>query len=107
MRTTLVTIPHLHPALGAMRRRQFLKATGAMAVCATLPRLPGATARRFKTQLFPSDLPSSQWGQFQAAGFTQPACGVIYRLKDKVTNGLALGLTEDDLAAVKLLAEKK
>jgi len=74
-----------------MKRRQFLKATAVMAVRATLPRLPGATARRFKTELFPSELPSSQWGQFQAAGFTQPACGVIYRLKDRVTNGLALG----------------
>ena len=80
-----------HSCLGGMRRRQFLKVTTAMAASATLPRLPGAAPPRFKTQLFPSELPSAQWQRFEAAGFTQPACGVIYRLKDRVTNGLALG----------------
>ncbi|MBI4556958.1 MAG: hypothetical protein HY706_05185 [Candidatus Hydrogenedentes bacterium] len=41
--------------------------------------------------LFPTTLPGAEWVQFPAAGFTQPACGVIYRLKNHVTNGLALG----------------
>ena len=41
--------------------------------------------------LFPTDLPSKEWVQFEADGFSKPACGVIYRTGDKLTNGMALG----------------
>ena len=41
--------------------------------------------------LFPTRLPACEWQQFAAAGYTKPACGVIYRLEDTVTNGMALG----------------
>jgi len=42
-------------------------------------------------KLFPTDLPGSEWVEFQAAGFSQPVCGVIYRFAQPATNGLALG----------------
>jgi uncharacterized protein (DUF608 family) len=80
------------PAFEAMKRRDFLKTAGLAVAGATLPdaaaarSLPAADAR-----LFPLELPGKQWVQFRASGFSRPACGVIYRLKDKVTNGLALG----------------
>ncbi|MBI5094925.1 MAG: hypothetical protein HZB26_21130 [Candidatus Hydrogenedentes bacterium] len=41
--------------------------------------------------LFPTDLPPRDWVHFRADGFSEPACGVIYRKADTVTNGLALG----------------
>ena len=41
--------------------------------------------------LFPTRLPSCEWLQFEAAGFASPACGVLYRLGDTVTNGMPLG----------------
>ena len=47
--------------------------------------------RKLSNTLFPTDLPGPEWQQFRAAGFSKPACGVIYRLRDRVTNGLALG----------------
>lgn len=43
------------------------------------------------TILFPIDLPRRDWVHFNAAGFTEPVCGVVYRLEDTVTNGMALG----------------
>lgn len=43
------------------------------------------------SNLFPTDLPSKEWVQFTAEGFSQPACGVIYNIHDQVTNGMALG----------------
>jgi hypothetical protein len=43
------------------------------------------------TTLFPTDLPGRDWQQFPAAGFATPVAGVVYRLQDTVTNGLALG----------------
>jgi uncharacterized protein (DUF608 family) len=42
-------------------------------------------------ELFPLTLPSKEWVQFRASGFTEPACGVIYRRGDKVENGMPLG----------------
>jgi len=52
-------------------------------------------------RIFPTDLPSNEWRQFEAAGFQQPACGVIYRFErpdwltryfhQKRTNGMPLG----------------
>ncbi|HPO14628.1 MAG TPA: GH116 family glycosyl hydrolase [Candidatus Hydrogenedentes bacterium] len=44
-----------------------------------------------KSTLFPRDLPKRDWVHFNALGFSKPVCGVIYRLNDTVTNGLALG----------------
>jgi len=41
--------------------------------------------------LFPTDLPSRDWVYFNAEGFKDPVCGVVYRMKDPVTNGLSLG----------------
>lgn len=42
-------------------------------------------------KLFTTDLPSSEWVKFEAAGFSKPVCGVIYRFAQPATNGLALG----------------
>lgn len=42
-------------------------------------------------KLFPTDLKGSEWIFFQAAGFSKPVCGVIYRFAQPATNGLALG----------------
>jgi uncharacterized protein (DUF608 family) len=42
-------------------------------------------------KLFPTNLPGSEWVQFPAAGFLEPACGVIYRFGQPATNGLPLG----------------
>lgn len=42
-------------------------------------------------KLFPTDLPNRQWVRFAAEGYGEPACGVIYRLGDPVTCGMALG----------------
>ena len=41
--------------------------------------------------LFPTDLPTRDWVLFKAEGFSEPVCGVIYRIGDVVTNGMALG----------------
>src|SRR6266581_444584 len=78
--------------VGQIPRREFIKATATFALSATLPELGQAdpTARSVAT-LFPTDLPNKQWLQFRARGFRKPACGVIYRLGDKVTNGMAEG----------------
>lgn len=42
-------------------------------------------------RLFPIDLPRRDWAHFRARGFSEPVCGVVYRLNDTVTNGMALG----------------
>lgn len=42
-------------------------------------------------RLFPTNLPGKQWIEFPAAGFSKPACGVIYKTKDIVTCGMPLG----------------
>ena len=41
--------------------------------------------------LFPLDLPRRDWVHFDAEGYSEPACGVVYRLEDTLTNGMALG----------------
>lgn len=41
--------------------------------------------------LFPPDLPTRDWVQFDAEGYDQPVCGVIYDKHAQVTNGMALG----------------
>ena len=43
------------------------------------------------SSLFPRNLPSKEWVQFEAEGFSKPACGVIYDKDAQVTNGMALG----------------
>lgn len=51
----------------------------------------GAADTQPTERLFPIDLPRQDWVHFAATGFEAPACGVVYRLEDTVTNGLALG----------------
>ncbi len=46
---------------------------------------------RCPKRLFPTDLPGPEWSTFRACGFSKPACGVVYRLRDTVTNGMPLG----------------
>src|SRR3989304_7499985 len=41
--------------------------------------------------LFPTGLPNKEWVQFKAEGFSKPVCGVLYRTKDRVGCGMALG----------------
>jgi uncharacterized protein (DUF608 family) len=74
-----------------MKRREFIKAATAWSVGLTMPRLAGGEEISSAATLFPTDQPGGEWLQFPAAGFSQPACGVIYRLKNTVTNGMALG----------------
>ncbi len=42
-------------------------------------------------KLFPTDLRGKEWVRFEAAGYPAPVCGVIFRLADTVTCGMALG----------------
>lgn len=42
-------------------------------------------------ELFSTKETRSGWGQFSADGFSAPVCGVVYRLEDKVTDGMPLG----------------
>ncbi|MDE3100215.1 MAG: hypothetical protein KGJ88_12155 [Verrucomicrobiota bacterium] len=75
-----------------MRRREFIKAATMATLCAGLPELTLAKEKwRGDSRLFPINLPGKDWVQFPAEGFSDPASGVIYRLNDTVTNGLALG----------------
>ena len=43
------------------------------------------------SKLFPSHLPGREWVRFKADGYSQPVCGVVHRMEDIVTNGMALG----------------
>ncbi len=49
------------------------------------------TASAGAAELFPVREPQAGWAEFRAAGYPGPVCGVIYRLKDQVTNGMPLG----------------
>ncbi|HWD18991.1 MAG TPA: GH116 family glycosyl hydrolase [Verrucomicrobiae bacterium] len=42
-------------------------------------------------RLFPIDLPGNQWRSFPSAGFAKPACGLVYRRKERPQNGMPLG----------------
>ncbi|MBZ5561356.1 MAG: hypothetical protein LAP13_02940, partial [Acidobacteriia bacterium] len=42
-------------------------------------------------RLFPSSVPAGEWAQFEAAGYSEPACGVVYRKQSEVLNGMPLG----------------
>ena len=41
--------------------------------------------------LFPTNVEGKTWLTFPAEGFSQPACGVVYRMKDEVSCGMPLG----------------
>jgi uncharacterized protein (DUF608 family) len=41
--------------------------------------------------LFPLKVPGKQWTRFSAEGFSQPACGILYRRGDDVPHGMPLG----------------
>src|SRR2546427_9848576 len=73
-------------------RRDSLKTTSALPFPAGLPNLGLADSVSGPAAgLFPTDLPNRQWLQFGALGFRKPVSGIVYRLGDKVTNGMALG----------------
>jgi len=63
----------------------------ALAVGAALSLAGMAASAPQRDMLFPTDLPGSQWAQFKAEGFSDPVCGVIYRLAEAATNGMPLG----------------
>ncbi len=58
-------------------------------VCAEAP--TEETGIMQSNTLFPTDLPPRDWVHFNAEGFSNPVCGVVYRTRDTVTNGVALG----------------
>jgi uncharacterized protein (DUF608 family) len=62
---------------------------GLLALCSLQARAADPPAR-----LFATDNPQHGWAQFPAAGYSQPVCGIVYRLKDTVTNGMALGAVD-------------
>jgi len=43
------------------------------------------------TTLFPIDLPSLEWKEFTAEGYSKSACGVIYRRNERPEQGVPLG----------------
>lgn len=43
------------------------------------------------SELFPTNVPSREWAEFDAAGFSAPACGIVYRNSDDVPHGMPLG----------------
>lgn len=55
-------------------------------------RLGLATPAGDSGELFPArSLSAMAWSQFTASGFTEPACGVIYRKSNPVECGLPIG----------------
>lgn len=47
--------------------------------------------RAGEPSLFPIDVPGKLWAHFDALGYSQPVCGVVYRLQDEVPHGMPLG----------------
>ncbi len=88
-----------------MDRREFFRksAAGVTALKAMSSSAPGATTGQNsaadnrngefvnRNSLFPMNLPNAEWVQFRAAGFTESACGVIYRSENQVLHGMPLG----------------
>ncbi len=76
-----------------MDRRKFsVVVTVSFAVVSLAALLAAApNCRAAAATLFPTDVPGKQWITFPAAGFSEPACGVIYRMKDEVSCGMPLG----------------
>lgn len=72
------------------RRNALLTLASGLSSLSTL-RLRAAGASQGPTRLFPTELPSREWRQFPAAGFSKPACGVIYRKRQPPEQGLPLG----------------
>ncbi|NLS95629.1 MAG: hypothetical protein GXX96_26140 [Planctomycetaceae bacterium] len=53
-----------------------------------------AVAAQPPARLFATDNPQHGWTQFPAAGYSEPVCGIVYRLNDTVTNGMPLGAVD-------------
>lgn len=52
--------------------------------------------------LFPANLPNAQWTSFEAAGYSKPVTGIIYRGKPQPVTGMPLGVLDTgfiDIAA--------
>ena len=43
------------------------------------------------SKLFPTNLAAGEWVRFEAEGFSEPACGVVYRKSNEVAHGMPLG----------------
>ncbi len=75
-----------------MRRSLSVLAILPLAVVSLAALLAAAPSCRAATAtLFPTGVPGKQWITFPAAGFSEPACGVVYRMKDEVSCGMPLG----------------
>jgi len=88
-----------------VKRRQFIRDTIVGVTAATAPLTPvqgmilesqgtgpqPEGAEEKGPSLFPLGTLGKTWVQFRAEGFSQPACGVVYRRNDEVTNGMPLG----------------
>jgi uncharacterized protein (DUF608 family) len=72
------------------RRNALLNLAGGLTSLTAL-RLRAQSAAGNPARLFPTDLPSREWREFPAAGFTKPACGVIYRKRQPPEQGMPLG----------------
>ena len=72
------------------------KSPKAIAAALGSGRSPGTPAKEGSPthkgqKLFPTDVSAGDWLQFEAAGFTEPACGVVYRNENQVSHGMPLG----------------
>ena len=72
------------------RRSALMTLAGGLTSLSTLD-LRAAAAAGSPSRLFPTALPSRDWRQFPAAGYSQPACGVIYRKRQPPEQGMPLG----------------
>jgi uncharacterized protein (DUF608 family) len=89
-----------------MKRRSFIKSSVASLAAASGGVLPAIAAtasekaiddervfgqKNGQRTLFPLNVPSRKWVQFEAAGYAAPACGLVYRRADEVPHGMPLG----------------
>ncbi len=76
-----------------MDRRKSTVAVTVLLAAGLLFALSAAPARcdAATAPLFPTDVPGKTWVTFDATGFSAPACGVVYRIKDEVSCGMPLG----------------
>lgn len=83
--------------VAGMERRDLLKRMVAAGLAAGLWETrenrawanPASSARG--SQLFPAGVPPLKWAEFEAEGYSTPACGVIYDRKHQPVQGMALG----------------
>src|SRR3990172_5483429 len=61
---------------------------------------PQGSAAPAGDKLFPTDLKEAEWLQFPAAGFSQPACGLIRRHNNPATYGMPLGGVDTGCLAI-------